>query len=59
MCSITEAGDVTYTNALYPRVKPTLEEFPDVFPEELPPGLPPSRDIDHRIEVEPNSNPPW
>ena len=59
MCSITEAGDVTYTNALDPRVKPTLEEFPDVFPAELPPGLPPSRDIDHRIEVDPDSNPPW
>src|SRR4051812_34820541 len=59
LCSVTEAGDVTYTNALDPRVKTTLEEFPDVFPEELSPGLPPSHDIDHRIEVEPNSNPPW
>src|SRR6184192_3688325 len=59
LCSITEAGDVTYTNARDPRVKSTLEDFPDVFPDELPPGLPPSRDIDHRIEVEPGSNPPW
>src|SRR3954467_7507595 len=45
LCSITEAGDVTYTNARDPRIKPTLEEFPDIFPDELPPGLPPSRDI--------------
>src|SRR5829696_7248203 len=59
LCSITEAGDVTYTNALDPCVKPTLEDFPDVFPAELPPGLPPSCDIDHRIEVDPDSNPPW
>ena len=59
LCSITETGNVTYTNALDPCVKSTLEDFPDVFPAELPPGLPPSCDIDHRIEVEPDSNPPW
>jgi hypothetical protein len=59
LCSIMEEGDITYTNANDPRVKTTLEEFPDVFPIELPPGLPPSRDIDHRIEVEPGSTPPW
>ena len=59
LCSITEEGDVTYTNAQDPRVKPILENFPDVFPKELPPGLPPSRDIDHRIELEPDSKPPW
>ena len=57
--SITEEGDITYTNANDPRVKTILEKFPDVFPTELPPGLPPSRDIDHRIEVEPDSTPPW
>ena len=59
LCSITEEGDVTYTNAQDPRVKPILENFPDVFPTELPPGLPPSRNIDHRIELEPGSKPPW
>src|SRR5690349_24411142 len=59
LCSITEEGDITYTNANDPRIKSTLEDFPDVFPIELPPGLPPSRDIDHRIEVEPGSTPPW
>ena len=59
LCSITEEGDVVYTNAQDPRVKPILERFPDVFPTELPPGLPPSHDIDHRIELEPDSKPPW
>ena len=59
LCSITEEGDVIYTNAQDPRIKPILERFPDVFPTELPPGLPPSCDIDHRIKLEPDSKPPW
>ena len=59
LCSITKTGDMTYTNALDPYVKSTLEDFPDIFPAELPPGLPPSCDIDHRIEIEPDSNLPW
>jgi hypothetical protein len=59
VCSITEEGDVTYTNAQDPHVKPILEDFPDIFPSELPPGLPPSCNIDHHIKLEPNSKPPW
>ena len=34
-----------------------VQEFKDVFPNELPPGLPPSRDVDHRIELIPGSQP--
>ena len=59
LCSITEEGDVFYTNAQDPHIKPILENFPDVFPAELPPGLPPSHNIDHRIKLEPDSKPPW
>ena len=36
----------------------TLSKYKDVFPSSLPPGLPPSREVDHRIELIPNSIPP-
>ena len=32
-------------------------EYKDLFPEELPPGLPPKREVDHRIELLPGSQP--
>ena len=35
-----------------------LKEFEDVFPDELPKGLPPSRNVDHKIELEPGISPP-
>jgi len=34
-----------------------LSQYMDVFPMELPNGLPPTRDVDHRIELEPDSKP--
>ena len=37
---------------------PLLHEYADVFPSDLPTGLPPRRDIDHKIEVLPGSEPP-
>lgn len=33
-------------------------EFATVFRNELPEGLPPERDVDHKIEVDPNQEPP-
>src|SRR4051812_18327018 len=57
-CEITEE-QATLTNELDPRVIPILKDFADVFPEELPAELPPKRDIDHRIQLEANSSPPW
>jgi len=38
--------------------KRVVEEYRDAFPDELPPGLPPSREVDHKIELIPNSQPP-
>ena len=58
LCEITPEQEVT-VNSHDPRIRPLLEEFQDVFPEELPPELPPKRGIDHQIELEPGSRPPW
>jgi Reverse transcriptase (RNA-dependent DNA polymerase)/RNase H-like domain found in reverse transcriptase/Integrase zinc binding domain/Retroviral aspartyl protease/Chromo (CHRromatin Organisation MOdifier) domain len=35
-----------------------LQQYSDVFPSDLPSGLPPRRNIDHKIEVLPGSEPP-
>ena len=58
LCSLTTEGELL-TNEKDPRIQHLLTEFHDVFPEELPPELPPKRDLDHRIELEPGSRPPW
>ena len=39
------------------RLQRILREFCDVFPVELPDGLPPKRQVDHRIELQPGSQP--
>src|SRR5260370_3051601 len=41
-----------------PAVQSLLATYSDVFPDELPPGLPPERDVDHRIDIVPGSEPP-
>lgn len=41
-----------------PEVIKLEKEIEDVFRDELPARLPPERDVDHKIEVEPNSSPP-
>jgi hypothetical protein len=58
LCSVTTEGELL-TNEKDPRIHHLLTEFHDVFPEELPSELPPKRDLDHRIELEPGSWPPW
>ena len=30
-----------------------------MFPEKLPKGVPPNREVQHRIEIEPSSDPPY
>lgn len=36
-----------------------LDEYKDLFPQELPQKLPPRREVDHRIELEQNTAPPY
>ena len=36
-----------------------IQKYRDVFPERLPKGVPPNREIQHRIEIEPGSDPPY
>ncbi|GJP52310.1 hypothetical protein CLOM_g11436 [Closterium sp. NIES-68] len=40
-----------------PEIQQLLSEFKDVFPSDLPPGLPPKRTVDHRICLQPGSEP--
>jgi hypothetical protein len=35
-----------------------IDEYKDVFPDDLPRTLPPHRDVDHRIDLLPNTTPP-
>ncbi len=53
-------GATSTTRALmsHPLMEHILLRYADVFPAELPKGLPPARDIDHRIDVLTNSEPP-
>ena len=36
-----------------------IQKYRDIFPEKLPKGAPPNREVQHRIEVEPGSDPPY
>ena len=36
-----------------------IQEHRDVFPEKLPKGAPPNREVQHHIEIEPGSDPPY
>ena len=36
-----------------------IQEYRDVFPEKLPKGAPPNREVQHHIEIEPGSDPPY
>ncbi len=41
----------------HPRVEKLLKEYKDVFPPDIPDVLPPEREVDHKIELEPDSKP--
>ena len=36
-----------------------IQEYRDLFPAQLPKGIPPSREVQHQIDVEPGSKPPY
>ena len=38
--------------------KVLLKQFQDVFPDDLPKSLPPNREVEHKIELEANAQPP-
>ena len=37
----------------------TIQKYRDVFPEKLPKGVPPNREVQHRIDIEIGSDPPY
>ena len=57
---ILAAGELVKTSncTIPPEVTPVIEEFSDVFPEDLPNRLPPMRDIEHTIDLVPESSLP-
>ena len=36
-----------------------IKEYRDIFPEKLPKVVPPSREVQHKIEIKPGSEPPY
>ena len=36
-----------------------IQEYRDLFPAQLPKGIPPLREVQHQIDVEPGSKPPY
>src|SRR3954447_9949996 len=57
LCVIKNSDVDKQLDQLDPRVRPLLLEYKDVFPEELPHDLPPQRNVDHKIDVVPGSEP--
>ena len=57
LCVIKNSDVDKQLEELDPRVRPLLLEYKDVFPEELPHSLPPQRNVDHKIDVIPGSEP--
>ena len=50
---------VTEKVELIPKcVKDLLKKYQDVMPDDLPNELPPRREVDHKIEVKPGTEPP-
>ncbi|XP_070002719.1 uncharacterized protein [Nicotiana sylvestris] len=50
--------DKNFQEIVSPCIEKLLEENKDVMPEELPKNLPPTREVDHKIELEPGAKPP-
>ena len=63
-CRPAMSGGAQFVNAdaeeasMHAAARKLLGRYRDVFPKDLPSGLPPKRDVDHRIELVPGSEPP-
>ena len=56
-CTISVGEEKTKTPYLE-QVASILDAFSDIFPRDLPAGLSPQRNVDHRIELVPGTEPP-
>ena len=57
---VTEASSESQEQKVdNPQVLQLIQKYSDVFKASLPPGLPPERDVDHCIEVENSTKPPY
>ncbi|GJP86136.1 hypothetical protein CLOP_g16200 [Closterium sp. NIES-67] len=55
---MNEATDINKLCASVPDDLPRIiREYPEIFPDDLPSGLPPERPQDHKIELEPGTQP--
>ncbi|CAI7800524.1 unnamed protein product [Closterium sp. NIES-53] len=43
--------------AVPPDLAELIRKYPDIFPDDLPPGLPPERPENHKIQLEPGTQP--
>ena len=52
---VLDSVSVVYRESL----EKIIQKYRDVFPEKLPKGVPPNRGVQHRIDIEPGSDPPY
>ena len=56
--SVDATKESSSSEVIDPEVQSLLNKYSDVFPDDLPAGLPPEREVDHKIEIIPGSEPP-
>ena len=56
--SVDATKESSSSEVIDPEVQSLLNRYSDVFPDDLPAGLPPEREVDHKIEIIPGSEPP-
>ena len=56
--SVDATKESSNSEVIDAEVQSLLNKYSDVFPDDLPAGLPPEREVDHKIEIIPGSEPP-